>query len=385
MNRRQTQRRGAVIVLAAVCLIVIFAFAAFTVDVGYISLARTQMQASADAAALAAAAELSGGEKAVRSAAEAVAGKNFVGQQPTHIVSEEDVELGKWDDLTRTFTPLLGKAQESADSVRVTVKLDATRDNALPLFFAPLLGHRDAAIKVQSVASTGHDKPRDIVLVIDCSGSMAQYNRMVYTRAAALAFIEELGPRDRLGLAVYSYPVETITEVVTGKGKSKKKKVTEVVETVLTGFLEDGLAFDFSPIKGRIPKLDPGEYADLTNIGGGMRVALEEFVDSPRTDLKPGEEVEKTMVLMTDGNANVTEAPASSPMESIYYYADVAKQQNVIIHGITLGQSAAKGPIMQAASTTGGDYYHVADGNLSGLFEVYKAIGRGDGHPKLVQ
>ncbi|MEX0718170.1 MAG: vWA domain-containing protein [Planctomycetaceae bacterium] len=381
MSRRRTQRRGAVIVLAAVCLIAVFAFAAFTVDVGHMSLTRTQMQASADAAALAAASDLAAGESAVRSAAEKVARENYVNRRRTHLVPEEDVELGKWDDAERVFTPLLGNARDDADSVRITVKLDAARDNALPMFFAPVIGHRSTGMTVRSVATIGHPKPRDIMLVLDCSRSMLDYNRMVYTRAAALALIEELGPNDRLGLTVYNYP-EEIT-VQTPIGNSGKFKTT--TETIETGYLERPLAFDFSPVRSRVPQLTAGMYANYTNIGGGMRVGLEELLANNRPVNDPRDaDVRKIMVLMTDGQANITEPPASTPVGSIDYYADLARRNNVIIHGVTLSRDAHEAPIRNAARETGGDYYHVPDGNLEGLFHAFRTIGRGDGRPKLV-
>lgn len=381
MTRRATRRRGAVIVLAAVCLIAVFAFAAFTVDVGHMSLTRTQMQASADAAALAAAAELVDGEGAVRNAARKVARENYVNQQRTHLVPGEDVELGTWDGDLRVFTPLLGSAQDAADSVRVTVKLDATRGNSLPMFFAPVIGHRSTGMKVESIASIGHPKPRDIMLVLDCSRSMLDYNRMVYTRAAALALIEELGSHDRLGLTVYNYPEEfTVEEPIGNSGKFKT-----TTETRETGFLERPLAFDFAPVRSRVPQLTAGMYANYTNIGGGMRVGLEELLANNRPVIDPYDaDVQKIMVLMTDGQANITEPPASTPVGSIVYYADLARQNDVIIHGITLGRGAQEAPIRNAARETDGDYFHVPDGNLSGLFEAFRTIGRGDGKPKLV-
>jgi uncharacterized membrane protein len=45
-------RRGSITVLAAVLMIVILAFLAFTVDIGFIELTRTQLQMAADSGAL---------------------------------------------------------------------------------------------------------------------------------------------------------------------------------------------------------------------------------------------------------------------------------------------------------------------------------------------
>jgi uncharacterized membrane protein len=50
----QSRRRGITQVLAALCLIMILAFAAFTVDVGYMLVTKAELQNTTDAALLAA-------------------------------------------------------------------------------------------------------------------------------------------------------------------------------------------------------------------------------------------------------------------------------------------------------------------------------------------
>ena len=54
-------RVGSILVLAAAMLIVVFAMAAFAIDLGYMSLTKTQLRNAADGAALAAAIELTDG------------------------------------------------------------------------------------------------------------------------------------------------------------------------------------------------------------------------------------------------------------------------------------------------------------------------------------
>jgi Mg-chelatase subunit ChlD len=115
-----------------------------------------------------------------------------------------------------------------------------------------------------------------------------------------------------------------------------------------------------------------------------MRVAIEEFIANPRYD-QLGDKVEQVMVLMTDGQANETEPPGANPIDSIYYYADLADRHGIIIHGITLGQNAQSTAIEDAADTTDGQYHHVSDGDFDGLFEIYRGIGRGGDQPRLVR
>jgi len=55
---REKLRRGAFMVLAAICLVTAMGFVSLCVDVGYLSLAKQRMQNACDAAALAAAMEI---------------------------------------------------------------------------------------------------------------------------------------------------------------------------------------------------------------------------------------------------------------------------------------------------------------------------------------
>jgi len=152
--------------------------------------------------------------------------------------------------------------------------------------------------------------------------------------------------------------------------------------TVVTGYLERALDLDHDLVKNRIPDLQPEMYTGSTNIAGGMRVGIEEFANNPRGD---GTEPDKIMILMTDGHANVAEAPETSPKASIDYYAAAALSASIVIHGVTLGSEADAQSIQEAATLTGGIYRHVPDDDLEGLLEAFKEIGLDGGHAKLVR
>ncbi|MFT4559955.1 MAG: Flp pilus assembly protein TadG, partial [Planctomycetaceae bacterium] len=194
-------RRGSIIILAAVFMIVILAFASFSVDFGYMVLVGQEMQSAVDGAALAAAQELQltpdGGEDLVIDAAVDLAAANTVNGQNLTLQRNSDVEIGNWDELTGQFTPFSGTDLTLANAVRVRGELSNARNNAVNLFFAPVLGHKTHQVADQAIAVIGRTRMRDVMLVIDCSGSMSSYNRMTMTRAAALVLIDELGTDDR--------------------------------------------------------------------------------------------------------------------------------------------------------------------------------------------
>lgn len=153
------KRRGAILVLFAFLLVTIFGFTAFAVDVGYLTLVRTQLQNVADAAAMGACQQLGNGQAAVIAAAKAIAAGNRV-DGAAAVLQDSDIELGVYNLTTKTFTA----GSDGANAVRVTAKVTNR-----PLFFAPVIGVNSATIQTQAISMLN---PRDIVFCIDLSGSM---------------------------------------------------------------------------------------------------------------------------------------------------------------------------------------------------------------------
>lgn len=147
-----TRRRGAILVLAAVFLAILFAFSAFAIDFSYVALCRTQLQVTADAAAMAGVVNLPQGPAAVRAAVKAAAANNKVGSY-TLAVQDQDIQLGNWDSSTATFTVLSGTAESGADTVRTTCYLTKSRSTSIQLFFAPYLGTNYSELTTTATAT----------------------------------------------------------------------------------------------------------------------------------------------------------------------------------------------------------------------------------------
>ena len=167
---KKRDRKAAVLVLAAILMVLIFAVLAFAVDLGFISLAQTQLQNAADSAALAGVAYAPSyvytpddkGDTveivAKRFAkGQSVAGKDITDQSVT-------VDYGTWNTTSRAFA-----AGAPGNAIRVTVQRDAGHDSQVPLFFASVLGKKRFDGKASAIAMTN---PRDICFVVDLSGSM---------------------------------------------------------------------------------------------------------------------------------------------------------------------------------------------------------------------
>jgi len=163
-SKHARRRRGAITVLAALFLVIILGMMAFALDIGYLSLARTQLQAAADSAALAGAAASSGGSSGMVAAAQQFANANTAAGRHVQLNSS-DVQLGTWDADSRTFAP----TTQQATAVQVTVRTDANNGGQTALFFGNLFGVSGVTQSASAVATMN---PRDIAFVVDLSGSM---------------------------------------------------------------------------------------------------------------------------------------------------------------------------------------------------------------------
>jgi Flp pilus assembly protein TadG len=161
---KRPRRRGAVVVLAAVIMSVMVGMLAFAVDIGYIELSRTQLQAAADSSALAGAASVNLSRADMETVAKRFADANMVAGRKVQLQSR-DIEYGTWDAGARTFTP----SPTPSNAVRVTVRTDDDTGGKTKLFFARIFNVDSLRQQASAVATVN---PRDICFVVDLSGSM---------------------------------------------------------------------------------------------------------------------------------------------------------------------------------------------------------------------
>ena len=166
---RRHRRRGSILVLSSVVLVVALAFTAFVVDLSYVSLTRTELQNAADAAALAGALELgdqtsasstsssTARAKAIQAAID-VAGQNRAGGRTSVFVNgARDVRFGRYSYnlATGQYVTLWDVAPYNL--IEVTARRDqagsSAGDGPLDLFFAPVFGRDTATTKVISRAA----------------------------------------------------------------------------------------------------------------------------------------------------------------------------------------------------------------------------------------
>jgi hypothetical protein len=138
----------AIVAMTAIC-----AVCSLGADYARVQLAKTELRRAADAAARAASAALPSGVTATQAAASTYGGYNTVDGVALTIDPNNDVEFGTWDGSARTFTVLSGAARSNANSVRVTARRTAAGGNAIPLYFARVLGRSSCDVTAQAVAT----------------------------------------------------------------------------------------------------------------------------------------------------------------------------------------------------------------------------------------
>ena len=182
-------RKGVFFVLVVICLLGAMTFVGMSVDLGMITVTKTRMQSSADAAALAAAQEIvvavreaswtsnTGLDMAAVQAAAAADARSMAvyvaNLNGFYVNPNSDVTLGKRllnnDGITYTESWGTGPFNCVKVNIRKNNSNAAAPDAKLPLIFAPVVGERAQSI---TTSATAFIESRDIVCTLDFSSSM---------------------------------------------------------------------------------------------------------------------------------------------------------------------------------------------------------------------
>jgi hypothetical protein len=160
--RRRSERSGSILVLALLLMVTMLTIVAMAVDLGYVQVAATEMQRSADAAAAAGAWNLLNAQgpgrtvsqstlDAVRSTAGKYAGLNRVAQAAPGLALEDAV-IGSlvypYSHTSLTFGDL-----SRYNAVSVRVRRTASQNGEIGLFFARVMRINSCPLEVQATAA----------------------------------------------------------------------------------------------------------------------------------------------------------------------------------------------------------------------------------------
>ena len=206
-----SRRRGAILVLTALLLVFLVTLVAFTIDIGYMLAVRSEAKRATDAAALAGAGELINGPDAARVEAFEFLNRNPVGNKTyvhdedwlvqlqttgTDYVNAKDediaIETGNWD--SDAPPPAFGEPEtrfQATTNVPSAIRVEAVQTGIPSLFGTLISSTGNFSMASESIAGY---QPRDIMIVLDFSGSMnddSELKRITYTTDPDREVVEE--------------------------------------------------------------------------------------------------------------------------------------------------------------------------------------------------
>lgn len=333
---KNNQRRGAMIPMIAITLVILAIGLVFSIDVAYMHMVRAELRTATDAAARAGAETLARTQdpNAAIDSALAVANLNSVSGAGLELNRDQVVlgSIARGDDGRFEFT----EGQFPLTSVRVIGdRTSSSPQGVVPLFFGPLLGQ--TSFQPTQVA-TASSSVRDIALVLDRSGSMGieenGVTRIDALKAAVRVFLEEVeisSPSSAISLTTYSTDSSRDIPITT----------------------------NFAQIQNQVDNLNAAGFTNIFE-------ALQQGSDSLEQDAAVRGFAEKTIILMTDGNFNVGGTPIPS--------AQAAAARGHQIHTITFSSGANQQIMREVADIGQGTHLH-ADG-AGDLANVFREIAR---------
>jgi Ca-activated chloride channel homolog len=375
-------RRGAIVVLTAVMLIVFLASVVLSVDVSYMQLTRVKLRAATDAAARAAGEGLSRVQDVefARQAAKTIAAANIVAGKPL-LLDDSDIVFGKSTQQASGVWAFVPNAQP-INAVRVFGRRTRTAPSgSVPTFFGRIFNVLDFQ---PTQAATVVRLDRDICLVLDRSSSMKFYltdeGGAMSTSDPRFCQPPDMGLSrwGALSVAVQRF-VDALDETPQSEylalasfagGSNGASSYTACGYTSATSEINCNLASSHSVVSSAMATLSTKKWNGRTNISAGINRGIQVLTGGSARPYAA-----KTMVLMSDGAANEPggcgSAGCSQAFDACINKAIEAANNDIIIHTITFGE--ANPDLMQdIADATGGNHYIAPD--AAALQDIFEEI-----------
>jgi hypothetical protein len=353
-GRGERSERGQVVVLVVVALVVLLGFAALVIDVGYAYYAHRQLQASADAAALAGAQELPD-----RDRAEAVAREYSASAGSKN-------EKSDIPDVTTTVQTKCINSIPGCDPVNAVVVLERAPTKT---FFAGLFGIDSFKITARSTAcSPCGVKPLDIMMVLDRTGSMCQTSSgasdpsctdLNNAKDGMRTFLTYLEPSTQwVGLAVL--PPATGTSATARCATPSETNYNNVNNPYVIVGVREGNDYSTNRVLNTSSKL----VSTINCQRGSGRTAYANALEAAQRELEVNgrSDVKDVIIFLSDGAANI--GPTYYPTTSSYRRRPCAqgvssaatiKSKGTLIYSIGYDLNALNGGANKCTSYTGAD------------------------------
>jgi Flp pilus assembly protein TadG len=340
-------RRGAMLVLVAVCLPLCVIMAAFAINVAWMQLVRTELRTATDSAARAGAKSLSLFQSqvgAIAGAKTAALRNEVAGAGLVLDTADIDIGVSKQPNADVKFQFTSGGTQPN--SVRVTGRRSpGSAAGAVNLLFTGVFSIKD----FQPVdVATATDCDRDICLVLDRSGSMMFGVDEISAGRPAPCHAPDANSRwSALNVAVNSFldDLEATPQSEFVAMVSYGSEVTTCGNTYHITDVSSDLVADYAPIRSALQAIGGKSIQGHTAIGDGLASGI-----GVLTGTKARPFAAKTMILMTDGLQN-----QGTPAAIV---AAQAHDLGIVVHTITFSSEADQEKMIETAEAGGGQHFH---------------------------
>ncbi len=295
----RVSRRGSVVALSPAFLTMLAVMAAFMIDYGYLTAAKSRMQSAADSAVLAAAMRIGNDNTAETREDAKLWARNFSYlnlPEKGDVLSLEEVEFGTWDPNSEIFTP---SNIDAPNAVRATVRRDGDNARSVSTFFMSIFGQEEVGINATAIA-------------ILSSASAFEEAMPLALRAPGFGSVDDDVAEKNPGKEGPSSPADgeafQVGEqvIVAAYGTSSGPPVHLALDLSTPGDGSNNADVN-DVLKGREPgvKMQVGYEYEVFNQGTGNNSfvgALEDRIDTPYTDEL--RDVVLPIVETTDGSRN---------------------------------------------------------------------------------
>lgn len=271
--------------------------------------------------------------------------------------------LLKLDSQPRIEADVKNNGTDELKNIELVATIFDGSDNAIAAsrtFVESLKKNEDASIfftwpKPFELGSKVCEKPSDVVLLLDRSGSMASLGSkppqpLTLAKSAATTFVEQLNAKDKIGLVSFATESKDPIDLNITSDFNLAKQVIGSVAIVASS-------------------------TQYTNIYGAIHSAWQELISARAQDNKSS----KVVILLTDGVATNPKNPVGgTEAEDIKYAEDLAikesvnaKQDGLIVYTIGLGEKISESFLKTIASKE--ENYFFAPSALN-LETIYKNI-----------
>jgi Flp pilus assembly protein TadG len=328
-------RRGFSTAMFAVFLPVLILMTWWAAEYGLALRSAGHARTAADAIALAAAGRYRDSHPQARADALAAAAANRSPNGSVVVTIAEgpggggDVEFGRWDDATRTFTPDV----EGGPAVRVRVRFDQAGPNGSPSqILRGMFGTAPVAIERSSVAVNVPPRHMTSMLlqngssgVVDLAGSCTLRCKggVSVASADALALTQAGGARVRVPVVRSAGPIPEAIQLASDGAVEPLATIAAdpFADTMPPAFVQGGLVQNVEFDPSGITHLAPGRYTGLTLASGTVILdpGLHQFEGGVQLEGSAELQLDQATIQLLDGtslelagDASVTGTPSTN-------------------------------------------------------------------------